>query len=167
MSKRGVKPWERQEGESVQAFEAFTLYLEMGGERSLRAVGQKLGKSSTLIERWSATKRWVERAAAYDADLQQKAYTAAVSRARKMADRHIRTALQMQEKALLALEQIDPAEIRAKDMIAMIREALKLERESRSAIIADLEASIGQEEDGSAAEDVVIYLPENGRSDPA
>ena len=85
MSKRGVKPWERQEGESVQAFEAFTLYLEMGGERSLRAVGQKLGKSSTLIERWSATKRWVERAAAYDADLQQKAYTAAVSRARKMA----------------------------------------------------------------------------------
>lgn len=166
MSKRSAKPWERQEGESVQAFEAFTVYLEMGAERSLRAVGQKLGKSSTLIERWSATKRWVERAAAYDADLQRKAYIAAVSRARKMADRHIRTALQMQEKALLALEQIDPAEIRPKDMIAMIREALKLERESRSAVIADLEAGMEQGED-STAEDVVIYLPENGRGGPA
>lgn len=167
MPKRGAKPWERQEGESIQAFEAFTVYLEMGADRSLRAVGQKLGKSSTLIERWSATKRWVERAAAYDADLQRKAYTAAVSRARKMADRHIRTALQMQEKALLALEQIDPAEIRPKDMIAMIREALKLERESRSAVIADLEAGMEQGEDSTAAEDVVIYLPENGRGGPA
>lgn len=162
MSKRSAKPWERQDGESAQAFEAFTTYLEMGAERSLRAVGQKLGKSSTLIERWSATKRWVERATAYDADLQRKAYTAAVNRARKMADRHIRTALYMQEKALLDLDQLEPAEIRPKDMIAMIREALKLERVSRSAVIADLDANIEQGED-SASEDVIIYLPENGR----
>lgn len=162
------KPWERQKGESTQAFEAFSIYLEMGAERSLRAVTQKLLKSYTLIGRWSRTHNWVERAAAYDAELNRQAYAAAAKRARKMADRHIRTALKMQEKALLALEELDPTDLSPRDMLAMLRDALKLEREARSALIATMEESSEQDgSDSTQAEDVVIYLPENGRGGPA
>lgn len=73
----------------------------------------------------------------------------------------------MQEKALLALGELDPADLFPRDMLSMLRDALKLEREVRSALIAALEESVGQDSsDSTQAEDVVIYLPENGRGGP-
>ena len=50
----------------------------------------------------------------------------------------------------------------------MLRDAMKLEWESRSALIAVLEGSIEQHEDAVSdlLEDVVIYLPEDGRGGP-
>lgn len=164
MPKRNdTKPWERQEGESVKAFEAFSVYLEMGEDRSLRAVGQKLGKSKALMERWSRTYQWVERVAAYDADVQRKAHAEAVKKKRKMVDRHISIALKMQEKALMALDKIDPEAIDPKNLIAMIREATRLEQEMRSAAVDERRAAIAESEDTGEADDVLIYLPENGR----
>ena len=158
-----TKPWERQEGESAKAFEAFNVYLEMGADRSVRAVGQKCSKSVSLIMRWSATYGWVERAAAYDDDLQRKAHAQAAKKARKMTDRHISIALKMQEKALMALEQMDPADIDPKNLIAMLREATKLEQEMRTAAVDERRAAIADVEDTGEADDVLIYLPENGR----
>ena len=164
MPKRNdTKPWERQEGESIKAFEAFTVYLDMGDERSLRAVGQRLGKSRALIERWSRTYQWVERVASYDADVQRKAHAKAVDKRRKMVDRHISIALKMQEKALKALEQMDPADIDPKNLIAMLREATKLEQEMRTVAVDERRAAIADVEDTGEADDVLIYLPENGR----
>ena len=164
MPKRNdTKPWERQEGESIKAFEAFTVYLEMGDERSLRAVGQRLGKSRALMERWSRTYQWVERVASYDADVQRKAHAKAVDKRRKMVDRHISIALKMQEKALKALEQMDPADIDPKNLIAMLREATKLEQEMRTVAVDERRAAVADAEDTGEADDVLIYLPENGR----
>lgn len=156
------KPWERQPGETAKAFEAFCIYLNMGAERGLRKVGQELGKSRALIERWSATYKWVDRAAAYDSDVQKRARANTIKKARKMNDRHVNIALQMQEKALQALEQMDPAEIDPKNLIAMLREATRLERESRSAIIEEDRRTAAQEEMDESS-DVVVYLPDNGR----
>ena len=158
-----TKPWERQEGESVKAFEAFTVYLEMGDERSIREVAQRLAKSRTLIGRWSVTYQWVERVAAFDADVQRKAHAKAVKKRRNMVDRHISIALKMQEKALMALEQMDPADIDPKNLIAMLREATKLEQEMRTAAVDERRAAIADAEDTGEADDVLIYLPENGR----
>ena len=164
MPKRNdTKPWERQEGESVKAFEAFTVYLEMGDERSIREVAQRLAKSRTLIGRWSVTYQWVERVAAFDADVQRKAHAKAVKKRRNMVDRHISIALKMQEKALMALEQMDPADIDPKNLIAMLREATKLEQEMRTAAVDERRAAIADVEDTGEADDVLSYLPENGR----
>ena len=164
MPKRNdTKPWERQEGESVKAFEAFTVYLEMGDERSIREVAQRLAKSRALIGRWSVTYQWVERVAAFDADVQRKAHAKAVKKRRNMVDRHISIALKMQEKALMALEQMDPADIDPKNLIAMLREATKLEQEMRTAAVDERRAAIADAEDTGEADDVLIYLPENGR----
>lgn len=48
--------WERQPGESAQAYEAFAIYRDMGSNRSLRVVAEQLSKSDTLIKRWSREK---------------------------------------------------------------------------------------------------------------
>jgi hypothetical protein len=61
--------FEQQPNESAKAFSAFSLYLSLGPERSLEAVGRKLGKSTALLERWSARWRWAQRLAAHAAHL--------------------------------------------------------------------------------------------------
>lgn len=60
-------PFERQPRESAKAYAAFRVYLEMGPERSVRDVARKLGKSATLIGRWSSKFDWMSRVAAHGA----------------------------------------------------------------------------------------------------
>lgn len=128
-------PWEQQEGEGSRAFAAFTVYLEMGGDRSLRAVGQKCTKSIPLIKRWSAAHRWVDRAAAYDAELQRQAYAAANKKVKLMLDRHIRISLELQAIALEALAIIDPKDIDPKTLLSMLMTSTKMEREAREELV--------------------------------
>jgi hypothetical protein len=61
--------FERQEKESEKAFAAFSLYLSMGQERSLAAVGRKLGKSKVMMEKWSRRWDWRGRLGAYAAHM--------------------------------------------------------------------------------------------------
>jgi len=62
--------WQRQPGESAQAYAGFVCYRDLApGTRSLARVGQECGKSKSLLERWSVRWRWVERVRAYDAHL--------------------------------------------------------------------------------------------------
>ena len=51
--------------ESPKAFAAFRIYLDMGPQRSLSGVASRLGKSKTLMERWSKRHRWCDRVAAH------------------------------------------------------------------------------------------------------
>lgn len=132
-----AKPWERQEGESVKAFEAFSCYLSMGEDRSIRAVAEKLHKSTTLIGRWSRTYGWVERVSAHTNDVQRAAHEEALKKSRAMADRHIRTALSLQDKAIEALAKTKPEALDPKTILAFIREATRLERDTRAAVVRD------------------------------
>jgi len=61
--------FERLPKESDKAFAAFAMYLSLGPERSLAAVGRKLGKSKVLMERWSAKYNWTSRVQAHAAHL--------------------------------------------------------------------------------------------------
>jgi hypothetical protein len=60
------RPYRRLPGESAQAFAAFTVYAELGADRSLDAVARKLDKSRSLLGRWAARWDWVARARAWD-----------------------------------------------------------------------------------------------------
>lgn len=165
MSKRSdTNPWERQEGESVKAFEAFMVYLKLGDDRSVRAVGQECAKSRSLISRWCTAHRWVERAAAYDADVQRKAHAAAVKKQRKMAERHISIALQLQEKALAALADMKPGDIDPRVLVTMLREATKLERENRTEIVRESDPDKGSAESASTLADVISEAWERRRN---
>jgi HSP90 family molecular chaperone len=70
------KAWLRQANESAKAYEAAREYFELGANRSIEAVSQKLSKSIPTLKDWSRKYDWVERAKAYDAyqlELQEKA----------------------------------------------------------------------------------------------
>jgi len=61
--------FEQQPRESAKAFAAFSLYLNLGPQRSTAAVAKKLAKSEQLIRRWSAKFAWTDRVAAHGAHL--------------------------------------------------------------------------------------------------
>jgi len=61
--------FEQQPRESAKAFAAFSLYLGMGPERSLATVAERVGKSKTMIERWSRRFDWPARVAAHASHL--------------------------------------------------------------------------------------------------
>lgn len=160
-----AKPWEQQEGESNKAFEAFTVYLEMGPERSVRAVGQKLDKSRTLIGRWSVTYGWVERAAAWDADILEKAHAAAVKKKAQMTERHLSISWALQDKAMEALKQTRPEDIDPKNLLAFLREATKMEREAREETIRATDPHKEEAKGNSSLADVIVEAWERRQND--
>jgi len=59
--------FEQQPKEGAKAFAAFSLYLGLGPGRSVAAVGKRLGKSGSLLERWSKRFDWPGRVQAHAA----------------------------------------------------------------------------------------------------
>src|SRR5258708_2446203 len=64
-----TKIYEQQAKESAKAFAAFSLYLDLGAERSLEVVRVKCGKCARLIQRWSSRWNWGERVRAYEENM--------------------------------------------------------------------------------------------------
>ena len=149
-----IAPWEQQPGESAKAFEAFAIYRDMSAERSVRKVTQRLNKSLTLIGKWSSRYNWPERARAYDRDLDRQAHAQAVRDVRSMTNRHIRIAMQLQAKALEALEQLNVATLSPKMQLAFLAKATEIERMNRLSA-AGMDDS-GQQRDGAEGIEVVI-----------
>lgn len=149
-----IAPWEQQPGESAKAFEAFAIYRDMGVERSVRKVTQRLNKSLTLIGKWSSRYNWPERARAYDRDLDRQAHAQAVRDVRSMTNRHIRIAMQLQAKALEALEQLNVATLSPKMQLAFLAKATEIERMNRLSA-AGMDDSV-QQRDGAEGIEVVI-----------
>lgn len=108
--------WERRPEESTPAYAAFVAYRDMGAERSCAKVARELGKSCTLVTRWSARHRWVERVTAWDAE-QEWLWAAELGvRRREAVKRQADTATKLTDKALARLSTIDaddlsPAEL--------------------------------------------------------
>lgn len=123
--------WERQAGESAKAYEAFSVYRDMGLKRSNNAVCDTLKKSRQLISRWKTAYNWDERATAYDNDLEKQAHKKAIEDVAKMTKRHIRIAMKMQEKALQSLEELDYNAMDTRDIREYLKLATDMERQSR------------------------------------
>lgn len=161
MAKKRI--WERREDETPKQYEAFCAYRDMGSDRSIRAVGEKLGKSEGLMERWSSKNHWVDRAAAWDdeqdrisRETAQKEQAKAI---REMRKKHADLASAMLLKAARALKKIPDDEIKAGDMTRMVDVASKLERISRG----DVGEVVEERDGGAATPAVTFYMPSNGR----
>ncbi len=141
MPNKREQPWDRQKGEGARAFEAFLVYLQMGPERSVRAVAQKLSKSYTLAGRWSSTYHWVERCRAWDNYLQQEAKKAAAAAVRNMNRRHAQMAAAIQGTAMQALQERGADMVNPNNFAAIVKLAAELERQSLTAELSEHDPS--------------------------
>lgn len=157
------QPWERRESESTKAYEAFCIYRDMGPDRSLAKVAEKLSKSEQLMKRWSYTYGWVERAAKWDDEkdrIEREAAQKEQAKAiRDMRTRHAKLAEAMLMKAARGLARIPDDEIKPGDISRMVDVASKLERISRG----DVGEVVEERDGGQATPAVTFYMPSNGR----
>lgn len=123
-----MDPWERQTGESSRAYEAFRAYLELGSQRSAAKVGQKLGKSVTLIGRWSAAHRWVDRVEAWERDQDEVWANERRAAVREVGRRHAELAQRFTAKLKKKLSKLRLREMSAADMARWLDVAVKVER---------------------------------------
>lgn len=126
------KPWERQKGESEKAFEAFSLYRDKGAKRTLISVAEELQKSYTLIRRWCDRWEWEDRVRKYDNEMEREAKKEAQKGLRDMYTRQTKIAMEVQTKALQALQKLDIESMSPKDIKEYIRMATDLERLNRT-----------------------------------
>lgn len=155
------EPWERQKGETSRAYEAFTVYRDMGPDRSINKTAQKLSKNRTTIAEWSARNDWVKRAADWDAEQDRVARQAQTDEIKKMRKRHADLATAMLVKAAKALQRIPEDDIKAGDVSRMVDIASKLERISRGDVGEVVEERLGE----AAPPAVTFYMPDNHRND--
>ncbi len=121
-------PWDRQSGESRQAYAAFRGYVEAGPTRSAAKVAAECGKTPRLIERWSARWSWVARAGAYDEHTAAVFDDELVVRRREAAVRHARIAVAMQEKLAERIGALDVDELSPRDLAYWLDVTVKVER---------------------------------------
>ena len=164
MAKWTDKPWERQKGESEKAFEAFSIYRDMGEKRTLTAVAEQLRKSDSLIWRWKDRWDWFERVRAYDNDLEKEARAKPIKDRKDMPSRHIGIAMQLQKKALEALQGLSVQDMTAKDIKEYIKMATDLERLNREITEDDRDGVIYQMEIEDL-DDVERDIYGNGKDD--
>ena len=153
-----IKPWERQDGETPKQFEAFVVYRDLGEERSLSQVAQKLNKSKQLLGRWSSANNWVERCAEWDREQDRIARQEQIKSIKEMRKRHANIATAMLVKSAQALKKIPLEEIKPNDISRMVEVGSKLERLSRGDT-----SEVIEERQGDAVNAVQIYVPDNNR----
>lgn len=155
------QPFERQDGESDKAFEAFSKYRDMGVDRTVRKVAQELDKSLTIIGRWSTRWDWVERVKSYDAEMDRKRLIQQEKDRINMSKRHANFATGFQQKVMERLQTLKPEELSPSEMIRWFDIAVKIERLSRGepTEISTLEhgGEVKQNHEHSFDEDIEKY----------
>lgn len=125
-----VQAWERQHDEPPKAFAAFIAYLELGSERSLRAL-EAVGVvtvSFRQMTRWCSDHAWVARSAAWDDHQAQLVRDRLDKRRLDMADRQSTIARKMQDKVQAAMGSLRAEDLTPQDAARWLDVAVKVER---------------------------------------
>lgn len=166
MASRTDEPllWERREGETGQAWEAFRTFRDLGDTRTLIAVATELHKSYTLIRRWCSRHEWDKRVRAYDNELQRQELEAVKKRRKKDAANIYNLASHIFDKGIKGLNQMDTSKMTPREILKYLETAVELQERANRAEIESLEQNTGdKEEQGEDKQTVHIFLPNNGR----
>lgn len=146
--------WIQQPGETAKQFEAFQVYYTMpAGKRSLAKVGKRLGKSTALMERWSTKNHWVDRARNHDKELARIAYEEEARKVKVMAARHAKLGLALQNKGIMALNDVEKEEMDLKNILLFIRQGVALERQGFFSNLTELNREYREMDGGEDEED--------------
>lgn len=145
MRKKTELAWERQPGESEEAYEAFTDYYK-NPKRSQKKTAKAVGKSDALIYRWSVRWNWTERAREYDNALVREEYTATLDEIRKMNKAQAAIGLLLQKKGQEALEKLNLKKMSAKDLLQFLIQGTTIERRARLSDVSIQNKKKAQEE---------------------
>lgn len=141
MSEEAREIWERQDGETTKAYRAFSLYRDMPPSRRsiarvakaindelVRQGGQRKPYLVRQCQKWSSKYRWVERAHAYDDELDRIARAERAEAIREMARRQASLGRALQVIAGNRLKDIDIRNLSADDIRRYIETGVKVER---------------------------------------
>ena len=139
-----VGPTDPQPREPGTSFAGFVLYREMPPDRrSLREVACRLGRSESLVERYSSRWNWVERARVWDKDQAGLSSQAQARAAADWVDRHAEEGRKLQIFAMAALNKYidrDPdgriigvRNIPLRDALVMMKLGSQIERAAAGA----------------------------------
>ncbi len=139
--------WEQQPHEPARAFNAFTVYRDLGPKRTLReAFRQETRKESAQPNgtwtRWYTDWQWSLRAQAWDRELDALRREVAVAETRHMGERHAELAMAAQSQLVARLEQMDPAELSVRDLPIWLKVAVDVERTARGEAVASYPAPL-------------------------
>jgi len=152
--------WLKLPEENAQQYEAFERYRDMGISRSVELVIEQLAPVNALLEgeeerrimlrnlartgrlevgtpfayqimTWAARYRWAFRAEQFDRHVAAMAADKVAAEHAQMLQRHLAISMQLQEKALSRLRDMDPSELTSKEVLAFLKDAIILERTSR------------------------------------
>jgi hypothetical protein len=130
------QPFDRLDGETSRAYEAFAVYRDLGVGRTLEKVQVHFNRPSSwyrVIAGWSSDNNWVARAAAYDdyidAEARKKLDRDAIKRKASMLQRHAQSGRALQAFGLQHV-QTTKAPAKAADAISAIKAGIEIERKS-------------------------------------
>lgn len=96
-----IEPWVRQPGEGARPFAAFQMYRDQPRmERSVRRLAEAIGRSRTIVGRWSSRWNWVARVAAWDAEQDRLVQAANAEERRAFAKRLAASGALMEARGL-------------------------------------------------------------------
>lgn len=101
VARNGHKLWDRQPMETIKAYEAFSMYRDMGTDRKLYIVEKELTPNA---RNWSYKWNWSKRAEAYDNWILEQARRQVEVGRVEMAVRQSRLGMKMQEMAEKAID---------------------------------------------------------------
>jgi hypothetical protein len=93
--------YDRIKGEGSKAFEAFTVYRDLGPTRTLRQATIIVYGSNgnrRILSEWSRLNSWVERCKDYDSDMDRIRQDENVDKIREMTTRHAQYGLLLQQR---------------------------------------------------------------------
>lgn len=100
-------PWDPMPGEPGTSFAGYVVYREFPAqERSLKTVAGRLGRSLSLVERYSARWNWVARTRAWEADQARARSDLALQVEADWVRRHADTGRRLQSLGLAGLGQL-------------------------------------------------------------
>jgi hypothetical protein len=103
-----LRLYDRETDESAKAFEAWTVYRDLGAERSLQKASEMYyghGANVGQFERWSRRYGWVERARAFDVEREMIRRSAIEDHLKAQAENHAAREARIQERILEIREQ--------------------------------------------------------------